>query len=186
MNENDEIKMDILRKVNKKIQRRELKMILITITLCVLIVIILYFILFEFKEPLSSDLFRNVRIETNLAVINELDNRELEYSNLCFYVNEVHFLKDMEFYVENNDKDNTSTLYFYLEESNIQKIKNKNDRIHKNSNVINCRILLYPELCKTDKINEITKVCYLVYNYKYINKEKFNEAKKSAIILWEK
>lgn len=187
MNKNDETKVNILKRVNKKIQRRERKIVLVTVLICLMIGIAVYFSLFKLRTPLIGETFKNVRIETKLETIGELDNRELEYSHLCFDVNELYWYNKMEFYIENN-KENTSTLYFYMSESNIEKIKNKNidDQIHEKNNVINCNILLYPKLCKTDKINEITKVCYLVYDYENMNKEEFNKAKASAKVLWEK
>ena len=187
MNKNEETKVNILKKVNKKIQRREIRIVLVTVLICLVIAIAVYFSLFKLRIPLSIETFKNVRIETKLETIGELDDRELEYSHLCFDENELHWYQQMEFYIENDDKENTSTLYFYMSENRIEKMKNKDiGGIHEKNNIINCSILLYPQLCRTDKINEITKVCYLVYDYENIDKEDFNKVKNSATVLWEK
>ena len=145
------------------------------------------FIIFSIRKTIINHKLVNISIVTNLEKIVELDNRELEYNYLCFDINELHWNEDFEFYVENDEQENTATLYFYMtSESNIEKIRNKNRNLHNASNLINTKILLYPELCNTDKINKITKVCYLIYNYKHINKMEFEEAKISAITLWRK
>jgi len=187
MKQDYETKANILKKVNKKIKIREIKIAIITVLICLLIGIGIYFILFGWHTPISSSKLKNVRIETKRQTIGELDARELEYNQLCFDCNELYWYKNLKFYVENDDQENTATLYFYLMgENNIEKMKRKNNRLYDSNNIINCNILLYPKLCNTDKINEITKVCYLIYNYEHLNKEEFNEAKTSAIVLWEK
>lgn len=188
MKSNEEVKANILRGVSYKIKKREIKIVIVSIIVSLLIVSILYFLFFAKKIPIEVTRFKNVSIERSNATINQLDSRELPYNNLIFSIDLTLFNVEREFYVENNDSDNTSTLYFYMSQNYIQQIRNKKIReeITTEENLIETHMLLYPKLCHTDKIHEITKVYYLIYDYKNLKQEEFNKAKSEAVLLWEK
>lgn len=186
MKSNNDAKENILKGINRKLKIRAIKISAISIVTCLLIVIILYFIFWVKQVPISADIFKNVSIETKLETINELDSKELMYNHLVYNINRNIFYGDMHFYVENNDKNNISSLYFYMSENYVQKLKNKNLGTHFPLEEVNVSILLYPDLCNTDKINEITKVYYLIYNYNNFKQEEFNKIKSEAVLLWQK
>lgn len=200
MENNDEAKDNILKKVSYKIRMRGIMIAIISVISCIFIVAIAYSMLFIKQTPYSAKSFNNVRIETKMETINQISDECLPYNHLIFTSDNTHMLmfdSNMNFYVENDD-DNTSTLYFYFSKSYMQKISSQKDadkfkeRVQKDGVEYNesheANILLSTAICQTDngKINEITKVYYLVYDYDNIDKEKFNEEKSKAVLLWEK
>lgn len=221
MEDNEKGKENILREVNRKIKMRGIRISIITIIICILIGAIAYCFLWGKKTPIDAKCFKDVRIETKLETIHQMDNRELIYNHLKFTINTNlwYAFSNAYFYVENKDDQKSAELYFYISESYMQKLqgqkqnkemlKTLNQEIQKSDQMENVDqeqlqrlrqeleqgdrsipsdILLTPELCKTNtgKINEITKVYYLVYDYDHIDQEKFEKAKSNALLLWEK
>lgn len=187
MEDRDQAKANILKGVNKKIKRRGINIAIITVITCLIIGSIIYFVFFAKQEPIEANILKNVEIETRMETINQLDSRQLPYNHLAFKVDRVLFDTEHHLYVENDDNNNTASLYFYMSQNKMQKAKNeKMEKTQKIEESISTDILLYPELCNTDKINEITKIYYLVYDYDNIKQDEFNKAKSEAILLWEK
>ena len=187
MENKDQAKENILKGVNQKIKRRGIMIALISIITCIVVGIFVYFIFFAKQVPIDAKFFKDVNIEIRMETINELDSRKLPYHHLAFTINRTLLNVERHLYVENDDQNNTATLYFYISENAIQKAKNdKLDKKYSTEESISTNMLLYPELCKTDKINEITKVYYLVYDYNKIKQDEFDKAKAEAILLWEK
>lgn len=125
--EEDIVKENILKQVNKKIKRRGIKIILISVLACILIGLIGFYFIFVKETPLSADLFYDVNIYKKAQTINEIDNRELPYNQLDFKVKQTIWYSVTEgnsyFYLHKKE-DGTATLYFYVSETLNQKSKN--------------------------------------------------------------
>lgn len=130
MEMNDNAKANILKGVSRKLKIRGIKIAVISIIVCVLIGAIAYFLLFIKQTPISADRFKEVSIERKLATINQIDDRQLLYNHLNFTLDQNIWYslldKNMYLYVENSDKDDSASLYFYISESYMQKVKHKN------------------------------------------------------------
>lgn len=182
----DTAKMNILKGVNRKLKIKGIKIAIGSIVACILVGLIAYLWLFVKQNPIDVAVFSNVKIEIKMATINELDNRELPYNHLVFNMNRSVVYRNQDFYIENNE-DNTSSLYFYMSESYMGKRESEKwQRKYSSDKIVNGDILLYPGSCKVDKINEITKVYYLFYDYNNISEKEFEKAKSKAVLLWEK
>lgn len=211
-------KENILKGIKRKLRLRTMKIIGISILSCIGIAFFGYYILFVQQHPLRAEQFSDVSIKRVVETINEMDNRELTYNHLNFTVDQEIWYsliqeRDNHFYIEKNKDNQTSSLYFYLSESYVQRYQNKKfrkDRIEYLKSTIQTEeeynrleatgafdetkgltigMLLNTKDCNTDietVTTEITKVYYLVYNYEHIKPEKFNRAKEEATLLWEK
>lgn len=127
MESKEQAKIEILKGVNRKIRRRGIRIATISVIICLIIGSIAYFLLFVKQTPIEAKSFREVSIETKLETIQQLDTKELSYNHLKFTVDHNIWYSLTEsnahFYVENNDDENTATLYFYISESYMQKKK---------------------------------------------------------------
>lgn len=189
MENQDKVKDNILKGVNKKLKIRSIKIAITSIIVCTLIGIVGYLLL---RTPIiridimNADSFKNVSIETRMQTITEVDDKELLYNH--FFIDLTDSMisamnEKTHFYVKNNS-DNTAILYFYISENYIK--EDDNSRIFK----YNVDMLLHPHnpnILKTDNfISEITKVYYLVYDYDNFNQQDFDKVKDEAVLLWEK
>ena len=215
MNEN-ETKRNILKKVNKKMKWKALRITLITVLCCTLIAGFGYYIYFVKVTPLSEEAFSDINVYKKGQTINEISNEYLEYNTLNFTVNQITFYSHdtSQYYMEKND-DGTASIYFYVGETLNGKKKNKNFNNEvittirnemkinetmreyyegKNleemfSDAENSEMLVSPRYFKTDletALLDVSKVYYLYYDYKNLNKDKFEKAKEKATLLWEK
>lgn len=127
MENSNDVKSNILNKVNRKIKVRGLKISFFSIITCLLIVAILYILLFVKQTPISADSFKEVSITQKKEIINPISGQESLYNHLHFTVDHNIWYSVTEsnahFYAENNDDQNFATLYFYISESYMQKWK---------------------------------------------------------------
>lgn len=189
MEKKEEAKANILRGVNKKMRIKGMIIAVTSISICLLIGIIGYFI---FRTPMktvdimNADLFKDACIETRMQIITEVDSQEVLYNHLHIPLTDamISAMNDKShYYVENND-DNTATLYFYISEC-YQKEDDNSRRFEYDTDIL--LHPLNPSIRKTgNQIPEITKVYYLVYDYDNFNEQEFEKMKSEAIMLWEK
>lgn len=192
-------KENILRKVNQKIRYKELKIIFTSVFCCIFVSLFVYYFVFVKQIPLESSLFYDVKIESHLQTINQINEDEHLYNELLFITKEnLSGHSTMNFYIEKNE-DNTSNLYFYFSQSLMQKWEMKKSKEelrtvmekygmeYKEEDIKNL-VLLSPTLCKTDlntALSIITKVYYLKYDYNHYEQNSFEQAKDKALLLWE-
>lgn len=207
--ENNE-KVNILKKVNHKIKMRGLKIAFFSVFVCFIISFVaLYFIFFK-ETPIDASNFQGVNIEMHKETINEMDSRELTYNHLNFSSKKVIWYSIIEgnghFYINKNEDNETTSLYFYVSETLSQKYRNKklkdskidfirNEIKHDEDdkkqveNTTPWSILLSTTLCKTDLdtiLKEVTHVYYLIADYDKLNSTVIDELQKDAVLLWAK
>lgn len=195
----DKAKVNILKGVNQKLKMRGIRIAIISIVTCILIGASAYFMLFVKQTAFNSEAFKDVKIEIKMATINQLSDEELPYNHLIFNSDDSLMYVNTHFHIENNEENKTSTLYFYVTQSYMQKKEEQNakKKFKKEWMKYNPErdwvdvptqvdIMLNTVTCNIDHINEVAKVYYLVYDYDNFNQQNFNKAKSEAVLLWDK
>lgn len=208
-------KTNILKKISKKMRRRNIAIAVTSITVCLLAVIITYFMLFVRQVPIDASEFTNVRVDTKLQTINQISDNALEYSQLKFYMENIFDLSvyaNRQYYLEKNNDAKSASIYFYYSQTAMQKNEatNRSEQITKeleeyaeaqgenykeeiaqiyleDMEGVNSNILVSPQLFRTDLEGALREITKVYYLvYDYDNLSNFETAKTNAVLLWEK
>lgn len=154
--------------------------------------------------PYQVDHFKNqiadVKAYTKRGTINEADSRELAYNHIYIPFTNSLFgapLADLGFFYAENHPDGTATLYYYLGDNAAQReYASKTQPFSgdgvtyvgdNSSSIFMIDMLVYPALVQqTEPLGEITKIYYLIYDYKNLDQAEFDQAKTAATLLWQK
>lgn len=124
MEEKDKSKDNIIKGVNKKLRRRNVRVVAVSILVCLFVAAVTYFMLFVRQVPLSASEFTNVRVDKKVQTINQISDEELEYNQLKFYMSDAIQLSvyaNRQYYLEKNDDGSTASIYFYYSQTYMQR-----------------------------------------------------------------